>query len=97
MDRPRHIPVLPYKHASKWNATMYKQSEPFTITFDAHGTPAGHGILHGYLTSHSAAIMSSMIVRGGEPACFPTSSRKIQLRIVVRHAGHSHTVGGQFA
>ena len=67
---------------------MYKQSEPFTITFDTRGMPPGYGVQHVDLASYSAAIMSSAIIRGGEPVCFPTPNRKIQFRIVVRYAGH---------
>ncbi|KAF9649655.1 hypothetical protein BDM02DRAFT_3113504 [Thelephora ganbajun] len=79
---PRVVPILPYKHASKWNTTMYRQHEPFTVTFDTRGMSAGYGVQHGDLSSYSAAIMNTVIVCGGEPVCFPTPSRKIQLRIV---------------
>jgi len=83
-EGPRHIPVLLYKHASKWNSTIYKHSEPFTVAFDTHGTLPGYGVHHGELASYSAALMSSTIVCGGELVDFPNPNRKIQFRIVVR-------------
>ena len=92
---PRHIPILLYKHASKWNSTMYKHPEPFSVAFDTHGTLPGYGVHHGELVSHSAAMMSSSIVCGGELVNFPTQCRKIQFRIVVRCTRPLRTTGGQ--
>jgi hypothetical protein len=89
-SEPRQVPVLPYKHASKWNSTMYKHPEPLTITFDTCDMPAGYGVQHADLASYSAALMNSVLVRGGEPVHFPTATRKIQLRIVVCSIGHLH-------
>ena len=70
---------------------MYKQREPFTVTFD---TIAGYGVQHGDLASCSAAIMNTVIVRGAEPVCFPPPARKIQFRIVVRDVGHFWKTSG---
>jgi hypothetical protein len=79
---PRIVPILPYKHASKWNSAMYKHHEPFTVIFDTYGMSAGYGVKHGDFATRSAAVMSTIVVRGGDPVCFPTQ-RKIQFRIVV--------------
>lgn len=67
---------------------MYKQREPFTVTFDTRGAMAGYGVQHEDLASYSAGIMSTVIIGGGEPVCFPPPCRKIQFRIVVRYIGH---------
>ena len=82
------IPVLPYKHAPKWNSTMNKQHEPFTVAFDTQETTAGCGVRHRDLALCGAATVNTMIVRGREPVCFPPPARKIRFRIVVRHVGH---------
>lgn len=76
---------------------MYKQHEPFTVTFDTWGTTAGSGVQHGDLASYSAVVMNTVIVRGEEPVCFPPPTKKIQFRIVVRHFEHFWNTGGQFA
>jgi len=91
---PIKIPIIQYKHASKWNAAIYKQSDPFTVTFDTRGM-TGCGVQYRDLTLRSAAIMNAVIVCGGEPVCFPHPGRKIQFRIVVRCVGHfCNTVDG---
>ena len=97
LARPRRIDILEYKHTSKWNTTLYRQPEPFTVTFDTRDTTAGCGVQHNDLANHSAAIMNTVIVRGGEPVRFPHSGRKIQFRIVVRCVGHFCDAGGRFA
>lgn len=97
LEGPRFVPIIPYKRASKWNSTVYKQREPFTVTFDTRGMTAGYGVQHGDLASYSAVIMSTVIVRGEESVCFPPPAKKIQFRIVVRCIGDFHTVGGQFS
>lgn len=91
------IPVLPYKHASKWNSTMYKQHEPFNVAFDAQDTTAGCGVRHKDLAFYSAATVNTMIVRGGELVCFPPPARKIRFRIVVRDVGHLGNTSGPLA
>lgn len=83
MGGPRVVPIIPYKHASKWNSTIYKQGDPFTVNFDTHGMPSGFGVKHGDLASYSASIMNTVIVRGGDPVFFPARGKRIQFRIVV--------------
>ena len=75
---------------------MYKQREPFTVTFDTCGAMAGYGVRHEDLVSYSPWIMNTVIIRGGEPVCFPPPCRKIQFRIVVRYIRHLGNSSGPF-
>src|SRR5882757_1313798 len=83
----RLVPILPYKHASKWNSTVNKHHEPFAVAFNPRGMIPGYGVQHEYLVYHSTTILDSMIIRGGEPVGFPSPGRKIQFRIVVCCSG----------
>jgi hypothetical protein len=92
----RVVPIIPYKHSSKWNSTVGRHREPFVVTFDTRGMPEGYGVKHGDLTSYSLMIMNTVIVRGGDTVRFPTPGKKIQLRIVVSYTGSAQTLSGQF-
>ena len=80
---PRQVPILPYQHSSKWNATVNRQNKPFTIKFNTEGMPDGCGVKCGDFALRSTTIMTAMVVDGGRPVSFPNSIKKIQLRIVV--------------
>jgi hypothetical protein len=43
---------------------------------------AGRGVNCEAFALHSAAMMATMAVRGGDPVHFPGTGRKVQLRIV---------------
>lgn len=93
---PRSVPLLRFKHTSKWNSTVGKQHEPFTVSFETQGMPPEYGVKCEDFTFHSAARMAAVVVRGRDPVEFPTPRKKIQLRIVVGYTGHFRTAGGRF-
>ena len=80
---PRCVPVLPWGHSSKWNVTVNRQTQPFTVAFHTEGVPQGYGIGCSDFALRSAAVMTTMVVDGGNLVHFPNSVKKIQLRIVV--------------
>ena len=77
---PLLVPVIPFRRTSEWNSTLYKQQNPFTVTFDL---TAGYGVKCADFALRSAAVMTIVVVRGEEPVDFPELRKRIQLRIVV--------------
>ncbi|KAF9779510.1 hypothetical protein BJ322DRAFT_358465 [Thelephora terrestris] len=78
----RIVPILPYRHSSKWNSTGGRRRDQFVVTFDKRGMPEGYGVKYVDLASYSPMVMKTAIVRGCDIVRFPTPGKKIQLRIV---------------
>src|SRR5580698_4104237 len=63
----RFVPIRMYRHASKWNSTVNRPHEPFTVTFDTKGMAPRNGVSCKDLVSRSAAVMTAVVVSGGDP------------------------------
>jgi hypothetical protein len=80
---PRIVPIIPFKRASKWDATVNKPRDAFTVHFGESNMTPERGVDMGKVRGRSAQMLTTEVVRGGEIVGFPSSGKKVQLRIVV--------------
>lgn len=80
---PKLVPIIPYKHTSKWKATVNKHNNPFTVNFETQQMPIGYGVSIAELTAYSISTVHKLVVRGPEVVGFPVELKKVQLRVVV--------------